>query len=315
LNDQRIIIGVDIRPTQITFAAFDVHGRFSSQEAVATPLDPEAAVREIVERIQGLIASAGKQQGVKIEGVGISVPGRFDPVADRLIFAPNLHWRNVDLRGPVAKATGLPVEIENAANACVLAAIWFDGMESVRNLIVLTVSEGIGAGVLVNGKLASGLNGMAGEFGHIPLDPKGPMCNCRGRGCWETLGSNRAALRYYCGSGKIPEDLTFKDLLCLADQGDLRARKALRKMAHFLGQGMRMIVCGLAPERILVVGDLTLSWSHFGPILEEQLQAGSIVAGSVPQLLPVHEGGLARLRGTLALVLQRQFGEVGGSSL
>jgi predicted NBD/HSP70 family sugar kinase len=236
-------------------------------------------------------------------------------VADRLIFAPNLHWRNVDLRGPISRATGLEVEIENAANACVLAATWFDGMESVRDLVVLTVSEGIGAGILVDGKLASGLNGMAGEFGHIPLDPNGPLCNCGGRGCWEMLGSNRAALRYYSESDKVACGLTFKELLSLADQGDVRAQKALRKMAQFLGQGLRMIVCGLAPERILVVGDLTLSWNHFGPILEEQLRAGSIVGGSVPSLLPVHEGGLARLRGTLALVLQKHFGEVRSSSL
>jgi predicted NBD/HSP70 family sugar kinase len=236
-------------------------------------------------------------------------------LADRLIFAPNLGWSNVDIRGPIASATGLEVEIENAASACVLAAIWFDGMESVRNLVVLTVSEGIGAGILVNGKLATGLNGMAGEFGHIPLDPAGPLCNCGGRGCWEMFGSNRAALRYYSESNVAPDGLTFKDLLSLADQGDVRAQKALRTMAQFLGQGMRMIMCGLAPERILVVGDLTLSWDHFGPILEEQLRAGSVLRGAAPQLIPVHEGGLARLRGTVALVLQKHFGEVRGSGL
>ncbi len=128
------------------------------------------------------------------------------------------------------------------------------------------------------------------------------------------FGSNRAALRYYGESSPIPDGLTFKDLLSLADQGDVRAQKALRTMAQFLGQGLRMIVCGLAPERILVVGDLTLSWNHFGPILEEQLRAGAIVGGLLPQLIPVHEGGLARLRGTVALILQKHFGQLGGAA-
>ena len=88
--------------------------------------------------------------------------------------------------------------MENAANACVLAAVWFDHMES-RNFVVVTVSEGIGTGILVNGQLVRGINGMAGEFGHVPLDPDGPLCGCGSRGCWEVFASNRAALRYYFG--------------------------------------------------------------------------------------------------------------------
>ena len=84
----------------------------------------------------------------KIEGVGISLPGRYNHTVDRLVFAPNLHWQDVDIRNPIAKATGLEVTVENAANACVLAAVWFDHMEDCRNLVVVTVSEGIGTGHL-----------------------------------------------------------------------------------------------------------------------------------------------------------------------
>ena len=99
------------------------------------------------------------------------------------------------------KATGLDVELENAANACVLATVWFDRIHASRNLVVVTVSEGIGTGILVNGQLVRGFNGMAGEFGHVPLDPTGPLCGCGRRGCWEVFASNRAALRYYLESG------------------------------------------------------------------------------------------------------------------
>ena len=181
------------------------------------------------------------------------------------MFAPNLKWHDVDIRNPIAKATGLEVTVENAANACVLAAVWFDHMEECRNLVVVTISEGIGTGVWANGQLVRGLNGMAGEFGHVPLDPKGRSAVAAGNGCWEVFGSNRAALRYYLESGAEPSDLTFLDLLSRADQGDQRAAKALETMAHYVGRGTRMVVAGLAPERIVMVGDLTRSLASFRP--------------------------------------------------
>jgi predicted NBD/HSP70 family sugar kinase len=206
----------------------------------------------------------------------------------------------------------LEVELENAANACVLAAIWFGHQDPGRNLVVITVSEGIGAGVLVNGQLARGLNGMAGEFGHVLLDPDGPQCGCGSKGCWETMASNRAALRYYLESSAQPEGLSFPDLLTLAEQGDSRAAKALETMAHYLGRGMRMIVAGLAPEQIMVIGELTKSWHRFGPVIEAELQAQVLPGGCAPRLIPAYEDGMARLRGTVALVLQKHFGQTWG---
>lgn len=303
LNDERVIIGIDIRPIETTIALADVNGRFVSQEAMPTPADPKAAMEEIVVRVQRLIGSCS---GKKVEGIGVSLPGRIGRVSQRLVFAPNLKWPECDIRGPLEKATGLDVEQANAANACVLAAVWFDHIES-RDLVVLTVSEGIGAGVLSNGQLARGFNGLAGEFGHVPLDPNGPLCSCGSRGCWEMYGSNRAALRYYLESAAQAEGLTFGDLLGLAERGDARAIQALETMAHHLGRGMRMIVAGMDPEQILIIGDLTRSWPLMGPIIEAEVQAQVLPGGVAPRLVPVHEGGMARLRGAIAMVLQKHF--------
>jgi predicted NBD/HSP70 family sugar kinase len=305
LNDERVIVGVDIRPTQTTVALADANGKFTSREVIPTPTDPKTAVDELLDSIRRIMASC---RGKKLEGVGISLPGRFSHVSDRLVFAPNLKWRDFDLRTPIMKATGVEVELENAANACVLATVWFEHGEASRNLVVVTVSEGIGTGILMNGQLVRGLDGMAGEFGHVPLDAKGPVCGCGGRGCWEVFASNRAALRYYAESGAPPAGLTFVDLLSRADNGDVRAVKALETMAQYLGRGMRMIVAGLAPERIVVVGDLTRSWKRFGPVLAAELRAQVLPGGSLPRLEPAHEDGMARLRGTVALILQKDFG-------
>jgi predicted NBD/HSP70 family sugar kinase len=266
----------------------------------------------LIRSIEQLIEANAKN---KVEGIGISLPGRYDPQTDRLVFAPNLAWPEVDVRAPIAKATGLEVAVENAANASVLAAVWFDHMESCPNFVAVTVSEGIGVGVWANGQLIRGMNGMAGEFGHVPLDPLGPVCTCGGRGCWEVFASNRAALRVYLGSGADSGEFTFLDLLSRADQGDKRAVQALDTMAGYLGRGMRMIVAGLAPERIIVVGDLTRSWQRFGPSLEAQVSAQVLPGGRVPRILPAHEDGMGRLRGTVALVLQKDFGTLAEGSV
>ena len=121
------------------------------------------------------------------------------------------------------------------------------------------------------------------------------------------FASNRAALRYYLESSADSAGLTFPDLLSLADQGNVKAILALETMANYLGQGMRMIVAGLAPERILIIGDLTRSWRRFGPIIEKQVRAQALTGREVPAIVPVHEDGMARLRGTVALVLQKHF--------
>jgi predicted NBD/HSP70 family sugar kinase len=304
LNDNRAIIGVDIRPSQTTVALADANGKFISQEATATAAEPGPGLDGIIERIQRIKRTC---QGKKIEGVGVSLPGRYDERTDRLVFAPNLKWRDVHIRVPIAKATGLEVEMENAANACVLAAVWFDRMEECRNFVVVTVSEGIGVGVLANGQLVRGFHGMAGEFGHVPLVPDGPVCGCGSHGCWEVFASNQAALRYYLESGSDTGGLTFPGLLSRADQGDRRAAEALETMAHYLGRGMRMMVAGLAPERILVVGDLTHSWHRFGKIIEAEVQDQALPGAPAPCVIPAYEDGMARLRGTVALVLQKHF--------
>src|SRR5947208_7213136 len=109
----------------------------------------------------------------------------------------------------------------------------------LRDLVAVTVSEGIGTGILAQGQLVSGRRGMAGEFGHVPLDPDGPRCSCGSKGCWEVLASNTAALRYYFESSGQHGQFTFQDLLRLAEQGDVLAGRALNRMATQLGRGAR----------------------------------------------------------------------------
>jgi len=303
LNEKRAILVADIRPAQTTVGLADVNGEFLSQQAFPTPKDAAAGAQRIAQEVNELRKAYPR---LIFEGIGVSLPGRYDEAASRVIFAPNLKWGEFDLKGSLEKATRLRVELENAANACVLAEIWFRPAEHTRDMVVVTVSEGIGTGIFLNGQLMRGAHGMAGEFGHVALNPAGPKCTCGGQGCWEVYASNRAAIREYQASVKNAERLTFQDLLSRSNSGDSIASEALDKMAHAVGQGMRMLVAGLAPSEIVVVGECTAQWERFGPIIEAEVAAG-ILFGKPPRIRPA-EGSMARLRGTVALVLQKHFG-------
>ena len=305
LNDRRAILVADLRPIQTTVAVADASGRFISQESFETPTDPQRTVAALASRFRHQMQL---HKDLVFEGVGISLPGRLDEATRRVIFAPNLKWSGVDLGARIERATGLRVELENAANACVLAEAWFGHAEGIRDLVVVTVSEGVGAGVFANGHLVRGQKGMAGEFGHIPLDFSGPQCACGGRGCWEVYASNLAALRYYHESSMASDDLNFQDLLALSEAGDPLALSALEKMARAIGRGMRTIVAALAPEEIVLVGEVARQWQRLGPIIENEL-IDAISVGKPPRIRPASaDPRMARLRGAVALVLQKHFG-------
>ena len=305
LNNRRGILVIDLRPAMTSFAVSDISGRFLSQQRVATPPHPDVAAR-VFSDIAGQMVR--NHSDLSFEGIGISVPGRFDPARQRVLFAPNLKWPEFDLRGPLEKATGLPVDQENAANACVLAEVWFGQTENPSNLVVVTVSEGLGVGIFSDGRLVLGRNGMAGEFGHVTLDTNGPRCGCGSHGCWEVYASNWAALRYYHESRAVPDGPSFQDLLALAEGGDSLAGKALDSMAHAIGRGMRMVIAGLSPEEVVFVGEFTRLWSRLGPVIEGEV-ANSVLVGKPPRVRPAAaEPSVARLRGAVALVLQKHFG-------
>ena len=304
LNDQLVMLAADIRPTKAVLAVVDLNGRLLAHEEIRIFSNAERSANAIAAAMEGLCQ---RFPTYSFEGVGVSVPGRVHPVTQQLILAPNLPWSNFPLKQVLEEKLNLQVEMDNDANACLLAELWFGRMDGMRNVVLISVSEGLGTAILANGQIVSGLNGLAGEFGHVPMDPQGPLCGCGTRGCWETIASSNAAIRYYNedAKGKTVNDI--QDLLYRMEDGDAIALKALEKQAMHLGRGLRLITAALSPEVILVSGALTTSWDRFGPIVQKQLEAG-ILAGSPPRLEIAKEGELARLRGAAAIALQRHSG-------
>ena len=311
LNSVRAgIIGVDLRPLATTIALSGLDERFLTQATFPTGRDPQKFIAQLGQRICDLMKSHPE---ITYEGVGVALPGRVDSLSQRLIFAPNLGWRDLDLKNPLQQITGLPVELENDANACALAALWSDqGTQGRHDLVAVAVTEGIGIGLVLNGQLVRGPAGMAGEFGHVVLHEDGPPCNCGNRGCWEVFGSNTAAVRYYTQSRSrrsLPDSSApaFEELLRLVEEGDIKAGQALDRMAHYLGEGIAMLAMGLAPDVVVVFGEVTQAWNRVGPIIQSTVESRLYTPIKV-RIVPMNPAVESRLRGTTALVLQKHFG-------
>jgi predicted NBD/HSP70 family sugar kinase len=235
------------------------------------------------------------------------MPGRVGPESQRLILAPNLKWGEYDVKTAFEEKMQLQVELANAANASLLSELWSGKLDGIRNAVLVTASEGIGAAILANGQILTSRSGLAGEFGHSPIDPAGPLCGCGERGCWEVFASSNAALRYYSELYPKGRAVNIHELLQMTEDGDPTAIAAVSRQAYYLGRGLRLITAALSPEVILITGDLTTSWARFGPIVQAELE-NTMLAGPAPRLGITNDGELSRLRGAAAVVLQRHSG-------
>jgi predicted NBD/HSP70 family sugar kinase len=304
LNDGLVILTADIRPKQAIVALLDLNGRFLAREAVPLASEPEGSISKIISCMKAMRSDNPNRS---FEGIGISMPGRVDSETQRLILAPNLKWDSYDIKSDIEKEMSLQVELTNAANACLLAELWSGKLDGIRNAVLITVSEGVGGAILANGQIVTSRSGLAGEFGHSPIDPTGPLCGCGQHGCWEVFASSNAALRYYAEICPEKASINIHELLHLAEEEDPAAITALTRQATCLGRGLRLVTASLSPEVILIAGDITTSWARFGPTIQAELES-TMLAGNAPQLGITSDGEFARLRGAAAVVLQRHSG-------
>ncbi len=304
LNDKLVMLVADVRPDRAIVAVVDLNGRLLARQDTPLSSDPGRSVASIVKGMQQM---RERHIGHSFEGIGVSLPGRVDPVTQRLVLAPNLRWDDFDIKGEMERRLGLPVELNNAASASLLSELWFGRMDSVRNAVLVSIVEGIGTAILANGQILSGLGGLAGEFGHVPIDPAGPRCTCGQRGCWEVFASSRAALRFYAEATSGKQAISIQELMRLTEESDKVAIAAVAKQAKHIGRGLRLITAALSPELILITGDLTAAWHRFGPIVERELRKTMLV-GPPPRIVLTTDVELSRLRGAAATALQRHSG-------
>jgi predicted NBD/HSP70 family sugar kinase len=241
-----------------------------------------------------------------------------DPTNGRVLHAPTLAWRDVNLRDPLSVALGIPVHIENSGKACALAQLWATRSDVIAsgNSVFVSVSDGVGTGIVVNGEVLRGRHNTAGEFGHVPLSIDGPKCSCGATGCWEAYISNLATLSRYLGqdiSEPRPRDtetanFTVEDLIARARAGDAKALAAINSTARYLGLGLASIVNALDPARIFIGGEITTAWSLIEPIVRSALRERTLTEfGGTTEILVVPAEDHPRLRGAVALVAAPAF--------
>ena len=314
---QRCVIGVDIRASRTYLIVTDVMGKqLGVVSSFQTNRDANVLTQELVKRIKQVLSDYKEISAC--EGVGVAVPGMVDPALGRVLHAPTLGWRDVSLRDPLAAALGIPVQIENSGKACALAQLWTtrSDMVAAANSVFVSVSDGVGVGVVVNGELLRGRHNTAGEFGHVPLSIDGPRCSCGATGCWESYVSNLATLSRYFGRELFdtrPRDaqtanFTVEDLIAQARAGDAKALAAINSTARYLGLGLASIINSLDPARIYIGGEITTAWSLIEPIVRGALRERTLTDfGGTTEIHIVPAEEHPRLRGAVALVAAPAF--------
>lgn len=313
---RRAVVAIDIRISQTLLMLADLVGKpIGGVVTLPTERDPLRLVKSLATRIAQLVAD--HPQIDECMAIGVAVPGMVERPSMRVLHAPTLGWRDVDLRDMLAKATKLPVEIENSGRACALAQLWaMHGGTDVPmgDFVFVSVSDGLGVGVSFQREVLRGRHNLAGEFGHIPLSLDGPRCSCGSTGCWEAYVSNRATLgRYF---GQQPEDMktanassfTIDDLLARASGTDLKARAALQATGRYLGLGLAAVINALDPAAVYVGGEITAAWELVEPSLRAAVAERALTpAVAATPIRPVTAIEYPRLKGAAALVTAPAF--------
>jgi predicted NBD/HSP70 family sugar kinase len=315
---RRAIAAVDIRASQIYLMLTDKLGKpLTGVLAMPTVRDPKKLVHVLAARITSLVAEHPDVEGC--DGIGVVVPGMVDRSSMTVLHAPMLGWRNVALGEPLAAATGLPVQIENSGRACALAQAWAmrDDLASTSgDIVFVSVSDGLGVGVMIHGEVLRGHHNIAGEFGHVTLSLDGPRCSCGANGCWEAYVSNRATLARYFGRpmekpGPARADhkgFTIDDLLTRARGRDMKAVAALEATARYLGLGLASVIHALDPTRVYIGGEITAAWDLIEPSVRAALAERALIpAVAETDIRPVAAGEHPRLQGAAALVAAPAF--------
>lgn len=256
LGATNIKIGL-ISKNKIVFKKVLPTKRFSSQRKL---------IEGICQQVRQSVSGAGMAMR-DIAGIGIGLPGPVDSEKGIVHFFPNIKgWRNVALREIMQKKMGLPVAIDNDANVMTLAEARIGAARGRRNVVGITLGTGVGGGIIVDGKLYRGSSLVAGEIGHIPLNERGPKCNCGGRACLERYVGNRhllGAARKVFGPA-----ITLEGLSRMANQGNRKAIAVWKEMAGHLGVALSGIVNFFNPDTVVIGGGV----ANAGRIILDQVR-------------------------------------------
>ncbi len=283
-DSDALVIGVDLGGSKIASAAVNTHGKIVSRDYRATPItsDPQMLVQEILSSVNATLDKLG-YQAEKVGLIGIAVAGFSNPESGVVYTSPNLPaLRNVPLRDIIESKANKKAFLINDAKAAALGEFYFGAARGTRNFIYITLSTGIGGGIIIDGRLYFGAIGTAGEVGHMTIDTDGPPCHCGSRGCWESLASGTALARearahinkgvtssILDDAGGDFEKITAAVVHIAAQKGDTLAGELITKSSFYVGVGLVNLINIFNPELIVIGGGLSnLGEMLFAPAMK-----------------------------------------------
>ena len=302
------VLAVDIGVLDTVFAVSDFNGRILTKKSILTEGAAEVFLNKLADEIEVLIKLQYRR--ARFGAVGVSVPGLIDRETGTVEVSPNLEWDKIPVREILEKRLGLPVFVENDANAAAFSELWYGPVEesNVRTLLFILVVEGLGTGLIINGELHVGSRLGLGGFGHMSIDPNGELCSCGRRGCWETFASERATVeRYHRVTAKQGLPLVgLPDLITLANKNDEMALESIRITGEYLGEGISNLVHGIYPETVVIGGNITAAWPLIEPIIQKRLKSRYLIS---PNQIVVRPASVQRpsLFGAIPIALQHYF--------
>ncbi|MDT0305703.1 ROK family transcriptional regulator [Streptomyces sp. DSM 44917] len=303
--DAGIVVGVDLGHSHLRVAVGDLAHRVLAEDA--EPIDVDASAGEGLDRaeklVRTLLAAAGVDRS-KVVGIGLGVPGPIDQETGALGSTAILPgWQGTNPREELAARTGVPVHVDNDANLGALGELVWGSGRGCRDLAYIKVASGVGAGLVIDGRIYRGPGGTAGEIGHVTLDPSGPVCRCGNRGCLETFTAARYVLPLLHASHG--PGLTMQRVIRLAGEGDPGCRRVVGDIAGHIGTAVAQLCNLLNPDRVILGGDLAEAGEiALGPIRDS---VGRNAIPSAARRLELACGALgerAEVLGALALALR-----------
>ena len=303
-------IGIDIGGTKISIVLGNEKGVVLARREVPTRTGAatQVCVKELVSNLRALILQSCLSPR-KIIGIGVGCPGAVNASKGVLPRSPNLPgWAKLPIQRILQKATGLPVFLANDANAAALGEQLFGAGKHAKQLIYITVSTGVGGGILIDGKLYTGAGSVAGEIGHVSIVPEGKKCACGKRGCLEAYASGTAIARYYRDAGK-KKVTGAKEVGMAVREGDKVAIESYKQAAYYLGIGLANLMNVLNPQVIVIGGGVLKSApkDYWRAVVASAKQHAWPEAFRTTRLVKSTILGRSGELGTLALVFKDQF--------
>ncbi|MFC2072759.1 ROK family protein [Chloroflexota bacterium] len=271
-NRQTLILGIDLGGTKILTAVANAQGKILSRDHSITPAKEgqQAVVKLILKSVERALTQA-HIAAANLTAIGVGAPGLSNPETGILFTSPNLPgWKDVPLRDIIEKGLGKKTFLINDANAAAIGELHYGAGKGASHFIYITVSTGIGGGIIIDGRLYTGSTGTAGELGHMVIDDGGPPCSCGNRGCWETLASGTALARearHRINEGAVTSILKYVDgsiekvnaeaIHEAAQAGDKLASELIARTACYLGVGLANLINIFNPEVIVIGGGLS----------------------------------------------------------